>query len=120
MDCTPPNGRRPRPVLTDPAYELIANFFKVLADPLRIRLLNAMHDGEQSVMQLMALTGGNQANVSKHLKVLLEAGLVERRKEGTNAFYKVQDPLVFTLCESVCDRQQTFLEARASLFREQA
>lgn len=119
MRCPAPlNG--PRPELTDAAYDQIATFFKVLADPLRIRLLNALFDGERTVMHLMSATGGNQANVSKHLKILLDAGLVSRRKEGTNAFYGVADPLVFTLCEQVCDRQHAFLEARASLFRESA
>lgn len=105
-----------RPDLTDAAYEQIAGFFKVLAEPLRLKLLNALHDGEQSVMQLMATTGGNQANVSKHLKVLLDAGLVGRRKVGTSACYAIADPIVFMLCEAVCDRQQAFWDARARAF----
>lgn len=117
MGCAAPDGMMPRPDLTDAAYDQIAGFFKVLAEPLRLRLLNALYEGERTVAQLMATTGGNQANVSKHLKVLLDAGLVSRRKEGTSAYYGVADPIVFMLCESVCDRQQAFLESRASQFR---
>lgn len=120
MGCMTPDGRKPRPVLTDAAYDQIAGFFKVLAEPLRLKLLNALYEGERTVNQLLAVTGANQANVSKHLKVLLDAGLVARRKEGTNAYYMVADPIVFMLCESVCDRQQVFLEMRASMFRENA
>lgn len=115
-----PEGKAPRPALSDAAYEQIGTFFKVLAEPLRLRLLNAMYDGERTVMQLVAATGGNQANVSKHLKVLLDAGLVARRKDGTNAHYGIADPIVFNLCESVCDRQQAFLASRASMFGESA
>lgn len=120
MGCMTPDGKKPRPVLTDAAYDQIASFFKILAEPLRLKLLNALYEGELTVNQLLAVTGANQANVSKHLKVLLDAGLVVRRKEGTNAFYGIADPIVFMLCESVCDRQQAFLEARASMFREDA
>ena len=113
-----PMGRKPeRPQLTEAGYEQIATFFKVLAEPLRLRLLNALYDGERTVNQLMADTGGNQANVSKHLKMLLDAGLVARRKEGTSVFYAVADPIVFLLCDQVCYRQQAFLEARASMLR---
>ena len=113
-------GKQARPPLTEAGYEQIATFFKVLAEPLRLRLLSALYDGERTVNQLLELTGANQANASKHLKVLLDAGLVTRRKEGNNAFYAVADPIVFMLCESVCDRQQAFLETRASSLRADA
>ena len=116
MPCTEPSRGTP-PALNDAAYEQIAGFFKVLADPLRIRLLNALYGGERSVTHLLAATGGNQANVSKHLRVLLDAGLVSRRKAGTSALYAIADPIVFALCEQVCDRQQAFLAARVNVFR---
>ena len=120
MSCHPSSGQPPRPLLTDAGYDQVAGFFKVLAEPLRLKLLNALYDGEQTVNQLIALTGGNQANVSKHLKVLLDAGLVARRKEGTNAYYGVADPIVFMLCEAVCARQQAYWSSRARSFGEDA
>jgi ArsR family transcriptional regulator len=106
--------------LNDEAFELIAGFFKVLADPVRLRLLHALYEGELTVMQLMAATGANQANVSKHLKVLHDAGLVTRRKQGTNAWYRIGDAAVFNLCRIVCDRQEAYLVSKAAAFREDA
>lgn len=107
-------------VLNEEAFELIAGFFKVLADPVRLRLLHALYEGEQTVMQLMASTQANQANVSKHLKVLHDAGLVTRRKQGNHAWYRIGDAAVFNLCKIVCDRQQAFLTSKAAAFREEA
>jgi ArsR family transcriptional regulator len=103
--------------LSETGYEMIAGYFRVLADPLRLKLLNTLQGGEHTVAQLMAATGGNQANVSKHLRVLLDAGLVVRRKEGTNAWYGIGDPAVYALCEIVCTRQEAFLRSRAGLLR---
>lgn len=106
--------------LTEAGFETVAGFFRVLSDPLRLKLLNALQGGERTVNQLMAATGGNQANVSKHLRVLLDAGLLVRRKEGTNAWYGIGDPTVFALCDLVCQRQEAFWRARADLMREDA
>lgn len=112
--------KAPKPLLSDEAFEQISGFFKVLSEPLRLKILHALYDGELTVNQIMDATAGNQANVSKHLRVLLDAGLLSRRKEGTNAFYRIADPLVFSLCDSVCIRQQAYLEAQASLFKDRA
>ncbi|MEB3222516.1 MAG: metalloregulator ArsR/SmtB family transcription factor [Candidatus Sericytochromatia bacterium] len=106
--------------LSEAGYEMIAGYFRVLADPMRLRLLNTLQGGERTVAQLMAATGGNQANVSKHLRVLLDAGLVARRKEGTNAWYAIGDPAVYALCEIVCARREAFLKARAGILRADA
>ncbi|MEB3329884.1 MAG: metalloregulator ArsR/SmtB family transcription factor [Candidatus Sericytochromatia bacterium] len=106
-------------LLTDTGYEMVAGYFRVLSDPLRLKLLNTLQAGERTVAQLMAATGGNQANVSKHLRVLLDAGLVVRRKAGTNAWYGIGDPAVHALCEIVCARQEAFLRSRAGLLREE-
>lgn len=89
-------------VLTEEAFELIAGRFRVLSEPMRLRLLHALGDGELSVSELVEATGAGQANVSKHLGILLDSGLVARRKEGLNVFYRVADPSVFDMCEAVC------------------
>jgi ArsR family transcriptional regulator len=89
--------------------QLIARRFAALADPMRIRLLDALRDrGEASVGELAEALGAGQANVSKHLGVLQQQGVVARRKDGTRAIYSIADPGVLRLCEEVCGgiRQQ--------------
>jgi DNA-binding transcriptional ArsR family regulator len=82
--------------------ELIAKRFRVLGDPLRITLLDRLRDGEATVSELREDTGASQQNVSKHLGVLLEAGVVRRAKRGTSSVYSIADEGVFDLCEQVC------------------
>jgi DNA-binding transcriptional ArsR family regulator len=69
---------------------------------MRITLLDLLREGEASVQELTAATAASQQNVSKHLGVLHEAGVVGRRKEGTLSIYRIADDGVFELCESVC------------------
>lgn len=88
--------------LTEEALGMIARRFAVLSEPMRLRLLHALFDGEKSVSRLIELSGGTQANVSRHLQTLAEAGLLSRRKEGLQVFYTISDPSVFPLCELVC------------------
>lgn len=90
--------------LNDEALELIAGRFRMLSEPMRLRLLNALGENEMSVTELVAATGANQANVSKHLSTLLHAGIVSRRKEGLTANYRVADTSIFDLCDLVCSR----------------
>ena len=82
--------------------ELMAEKFRMLADPTRLAILRVLMQGERNVTQVVEETGRNQANVSKHLKMLAEAGLVGRRKEGLQVFYRIGDPMVERLCELVC------------------
>jgi DNA-binding transcriptional ArsR family regulator len=95
-----PNGlAHPIP---DELAELIAQRFRVLAEPMRIRLLDRMRDGAATVQELREATGSSQQNVSKHLGVLLSAGLVSRTREGNFSRYEIADQSVFDLCEQVC------------------
>lgn len=96
----------------DGVLELVAERFQILAEPMRLRILNHLRDGEMTVGQLVEASGGRQANVSRHLSALLAQGLVSRRKEGVFAYYAIQDPRIFDLCELVCDSIQTRLSAR--------
>lgn len=111
-DATP---RRERPApreFDDQVLNLVAERFQVLAEPMRLRLLNHLRDGEATVGALVEATGGRQANVSRHLSALLAQGVVSRRKEGVFAYYRIQDPRIFELCELVCDSLQARLSAR--------
>ena len=88
--------------LPQPLIELIAQRFRCLAEPMRIALLDRLRDGEASVSELTEATGASQQNVSKHLGVLLSAGIVSRTKRGTSSVYAIADEGVFELCEQVC------------------
>jgi DNA-binding transcriptional ArsR family regulator len=88
--------------LSDDLAELIARRFRVIAEPMRIRILDALRTGEATVGELTEAVGASQQNVSKHLGVLADAGIVGRRKEGTRVHYRIVDDGVFTLCDHVC------------------
>lgn len=91
--------------------EFIASRFKVLAEPMRLRILHTIQPGELTVTQIIEATGATQANVSKHLGVLTRADMVGRRKEGLNVFYSISDPVIFELCDLVCNRMRGKLQA---------
>ncbi|WP_372789943.1 ArsR/SmtB family transcription factor [Paraconexibacter sp.] len=91
----------PRPIPADLA-ELIAQRLRVIGDPLRIRTLDLLRDGERPVSEIADALGTSQQNASKHLGVLLQAGIVNRHKVGTSAYYAIADDSVFALCEQVC------------------
>ena len=88
--------------LNDEALELIAFRFRMLSEPMRLRILNVLGADEMTVSELVAATGANQANISKHLSALLNAGIVSRRKAGLTANYRVSDATIFDLCDIVC------------------
>ncbi len=88
--------------MTEDAILQVSDVLKAMADPMRLRILHSLHEGELSVTSIIETVGGSQANVSRHLAVLRRAGLVDVRREGLNAFYSITDPRVFTICESVC------------------
>ena len=82
--------------------QLIAQRFRVIGEPMRIRLLDHLRAGPATVGDLSATLGASQQNVSKHLGVLLQAGIVAREKRGNHAVYSIVDESVFELCEQVC------------------
>ncbi len=88
--------------LTPELMDIVAERFRVLGEPMRIRILDALRQRERTVGDLVAATGATQANISKHLTLLHRLGFVARRKEGTHVFYRVDDPDVFSLCDLVC------------------
>ena len=105
------------PLLSNEALELVSRRFAVLAEPMRLRLLQFLFDGEKNVNALVNLTEGTQANVSRHLQTLTDAHLLKQRKEGLQVFYAIADPSIFKLCELVCGSLQKEHAARAGVFR---
>ncbi|MBF6560658.1 MAG: winged helix-turn-helix transcriptional regulator [Candidatus Binataceae bacterium] len=96
--------------LSDAALALVATRFRAMGEPIRLRMLRALERGEQSVSALTEAIGSTQPNISKHLKVLQDVGLVNRRQEGSAAHYSIADPMVFELCDIVCSRLRAQLE----------
>jgi len=95
--------------LPDPLVELIAQRFRVIGEPMRIKLLDRLREGPATVNELRDAIGASQQNVSKHLGVLHQAGIVSRSKEGTAVRYAIADETVFALCEQVCGGLRTQL-----------
>lgn len=92
----------PRHELAPLGYELVANCFRVLSEPVRLKLLHQLRDGEKNVGELVGALQISQPSVSKHLRVLLEADYVARRQEGTSAFFSIKEPMILQLCDLVC------------------
>jgi DNA-binding transcriptional ArsR family regulator len=90
----------------------IAIVLKAMADPIRLRILYELQQSELCVGDLVLRLGCSQANVSKHLAVLRNAGLIESNHSGTTHFYRVADPLVASVCNSVCDSVEERLSRR--------
>lgn len=90
--------------LPEPLLELVAYRFRVIGEPMRIRLLEQLRQGPATVGQLAEALGATQQNVSKHLGILYHAGILTREKRGTSVRYTIADTTVFELCELVCGR----------------
>jgi DNA-binding transcriptional ArsR family regulator len=101
-----------RDSFTPELLEQIAGRFKLLAEPLRLRLLNALRTGERTVSELVDETGAGQANVSRHLALLHRHNVVSRRKDGLRVHYRIEDRAVFDLCELVCGSLEEDLQRR--------
>ena len=99
----------PTPIPEDLA-ELIAARLRVIGDPTRIRILDALREGERTVGSLTETLALTQQNASKHLAVMHRAGIVGRRKEGTSVLYRVTDASIYDLCEQVCGGLQAQLD----------
>jgi DNA-binding transcriptional ArsR family regulator len=109
----PDRASIPHP-LTDALVDVVAQRFRVLGEPMRIKLLDRLREGDATVGELQEALGASQQNVSKHLGVLHAAGMVRRTKQGTSSVYAIADPDVFELCELVCGgvrRQLSELDA---------
>lgn len=112
-------AKRPgHPPLPPEAVDLVAARFRTLGEPVRIRILQLLQGGEQNVTTLVSGVGSTQPNVSKHLRILQDAGLVARRQEGNSVYYSIADPSVFDLCDAVCNSVGARLTRHASLGEE--
>jgi len=104
----------PHPLPSDLA-EVIARRFRAIGEPMRVRLLDHLRDGEVTVNELTERLGSSQQNVSKHLGVLADAGIVGRRRDGIRVYYRIVDEGVIGLCEQVCGSLRTQLAVLTAL-----
>ncbi|MFT5465748.1 MAG: DNA-binding transcriptional ArsR family regulator [Verrucomicrobiales bacterium] len=90
--------------LDRPALQRIAETFKLFGDATRLSILQALREGPRPVNDLVEELGTSQANISKHLKLLHDGGLVARDKQGMQVFYAIDNEIIFPLCELVCGK----------------
>ncbi len=100
--------------LPDEALAQVAAYFQVLSEPTRLQILNLLRQGERSVGELAQLCGYSSANISRHLALLTQHGLVARQSRGNSAIYSIADPSVYALCDLVCGNIARQLERLAA------
>ncbi|HSP45613.1 MAG TPA: metalloregulator ArsR/SmtB family transcription factor [Chthoniobacterales bacterium] len=108
---------KPSRTLSPDALRFVAERFRVLGEPMRLKLLMALETGEKNVTELVQLTDSTQANVSKHLGILSDAAMVSRRKEGLKTFYVISEPQIFELCDLMCSKLQKEFTEKSRHFR---
>ncbi len=99
--------------LTDEVLEMLAQRFRCMGEAMRLKILRSLESGEKSVGELTEELRTTQANVSKHLKMMVEARLLSRRPQGTSAYYSIADPVVMTLCKTVCEGLEKKVRSQA-------
>lgn len=105
------------PNLDRDQLEGVSRLFQVLAEPTRLGILQHLRDRPSSVGELVAGLDAKQANVSKQLGVLYDAGLVQRQRQGSQVFYSIREPMIFDLCALVCKKLQRDAQRQAELYR---
>ncbi len=116
MKRASPKSKKRR-IFSAAALQFVAGRFRVLGEPLRLTLLVALEEGEKNVTELVQETGATQGNVSKHLGILSEAGMVSRRKEGLKVFYYISDPQIIELCDLMCAKLEQEFSTKSAHFR---
>jgi DNA-binding transcriptional ArsR family regulator len=104
--------------LNSAALIQVADYFKVLSELSRLQVLCSLKPGSKNVTEIMEETGLGQANVSKHLKILAQAGIVSRTPQGVSVYYEIVEPLIFDLCELVGGRLSIRLEEQSQQLKQ--
>ncbi len=88
-------------------FDMAAELFQVMSAPMRLRIINALCDGEKHVSYLLNKIDTTQPNMSQHLATLYHAGIVGKRRDGVHIYYRVVDKRVASLCRAVCTKIQS-------------
>lgn len=99
----------------DRALRGIADYFRALSEPLRLKILNALREREHNVGELTEICECSQANVSKHLSLLAQAGIVDRENQGTSVYYRIADERIYVICDLVCGQLADHFAGQAAL-----
>lgn len=99
--------------LPEELFEPVAERLRLLADATRLRILDALRDGELSVVETVGAVGASQPNVSRHLALLLRAGIVTRRPDGRQVRYRIVDPFVDAICDAICGSLRAHVDRQA-------
>jgi len=100
------------------ALTQVADYFKVLSELSRLQVLCSLKSGTKNVTEIMEETGLGQANVSKHLKILAQSGIVSRTPQGVSVYYEIVEPFIFELCELVGDRLSARLQIQSQQLKQ--
>jgi DNA-binding transcriptional ArsR family regulator len=92
----------PAPVETDEVFELAAEVFRVMSAPMRLKIISSLCNGEKNVSELLSEIATTQPNMSQHLNTLYQAGVLGKRREGVQIYYRIINDRVVTLCRAVC------------------
>jgi DNA-binding transcriptional ArsR family regulator len=104
-------------IMSPDLVRLVAARFKVLSEPLRIQILRVLESGEASVTSVTRSVNSTQPNISKHLRILQDEGLVSKRQEGNTVYYQIADKSVFKLCKLVCGGLEERFKGQSAIFR---
>ena len=102
MPLQPQTPDTPKAVKTDETFESAADLFRVMSAPMRLKIINCLCDGEKNVSYLLTQVNTTQPNMSQHLNTLYQAGILGKRREGVQIFYRVIDMRIVSICEAVC------------------
>lgn len=100
---------------TEELFEEVANYFSLLCEPTRLKILNSVCQGEKSVGEIVIAVDSTQANVSRQINLLYRGKILARRKEGTQVFYRIDDQKTLSMCQTVCGEISERLGLDASL-----
>ena len=87
---------------SDQVFDLAAELFRVMSAPLRLKIISGLCDGEKTVSELLVDINSTQPNMSQHLSTLYQAGVLGKRRDGVNIYYRIVNQRVVTLCRAVC------------------
>ena len=96
-------------------FELVSNYFSLLSEPMRLKILYSLCDGERSVNDIVMDLGATQANVSRHLNMMYRAKVLVRRREATQVFYRIEDKNALSICQNVCAAMFARIEKQDAL-----
>ncbi len=102
----------------DPVFDAVASYFSVLSEPTRLRIMHALCETEKSVSQIVEEIRSTQTNASRHLSLMYRSGVLARRKEGSQVYYRVADASMIEVCRTVCNQIAGSMDEKKPLRRE--